>query len=388
MIANLNIIETIVFMVRVIIGLLALGVTVSPLAGQAIDPTEDEDRAGSGRFSGNPYEAQERQVRQREYETYYENNVGGQLDQNVLLREVFAPRVYDETFDTDLPGTQHKGQWSLRLNPKFGDLLDDPYVRFPVGVKYNFSDYFDAFAEVGTYFPNPFDSGDGSGIYNLRTGVKYSWLRIAETACNLAVGIHADLPTSNPPIEITDGYARYEPYVVVSRQLPNHLDWLTYLNLTYQFVEDTPFRSDPVDPQPKDRVFVRPGVIYYPGGRFRWSFELEYRTNALDFRDAEGTRPLPVGSRPPGIREANWILAFDEVHEVMAYPGVTWFPQKAIRDNLFIPGNWDLGLRLDVPIVEETGEDFGVSLRFRWFYDYRKFIVQDIPELMRANNGR
>lgn len=77
-----------------------------------------------------------------------------------------------------------------------------------------------------------------------------------------------------------------------------------------------------------------------------------------------------------------------EVHEVIAYPSITWFPQKEIRDGLFIPGNWDVGIQLSLPLKEETGEDWGLSLRFRWYYDYRKLLARDIPSLFtRSGNG-
>ena len=56
------------------------------------------------------------------------------------------------------------------------------------------------------------------------------------------------------------------------------------------------------------------------------------------------------------------------------------------RDGIFIPGNWDVGIRFKLPVIEETGQDFGISIRFRWYYDYRKLIAQDIPGLFAPRN--
>ncbi|MEX0332026.1 MAG: hypothetical protein AB3N64_11440 [Puniceicoccaceae bacterium] len=353
-----------------------------------VDPTEEENDRSSGQFFGNPNEQDERKEREAEYQKYYESELPDNIESNQVLRRIFTPRVNDELFDTNLPGAQQKGQLSLRLSPKFGDFLGDDYVRFPIGVRYNPSRYFEVRSDVGTYFPNPFGSGDGVGLYMWMVGGKYSWINAWDSDVNVAIGFDAEMPISDPPIEITDGYARYEPYVSLSHQLKEHPHWLVYLNVAYEFVEQTPFRAEPVDPQPKDRIFLRPGFIYYPGGNFRYSFELEYRTNALDFRDAAGPRPLPSLVPPPGFRRENWYLAFTSVHEVIAYPSITWFPTKEIRDGIFIPGNWDVGLRLKLPIVEETGQDFGISIRFRWYYDYRKLIAQDLPNLFSPKDKR
>jgi hypothetical protein len=346
-----------------------------------------EDNPTLGSFYTNPHEQSEREAREAEYRRLYEEEIANSgLTRNDLMRKVFAPRVNDELFDTSLPGIRQEGQWSITLNPKFGDFLDDDYVRFPFGARYNFSRYFEVFTEFGGYFPNPFGDGSKAGLYNWRIGGKYSWMGVGGTRFNVAPGLNVDMPVMNPPIELSDGYARYEPYVSISRQLHDYPHWLVYLNLAYQFVDNTPFRATPIQPQPRDRVFVRPGFIYYPGGNFRYSFELEYRTNALDFRKAQGPAPLNEVEPPPGFSYGNWVLAFREVHEVIAYPSVTWFPTKETRKGIFIPGNWDVGMQLRIPVIEETGVDFGVSIRFRWYYDYRKLLAKDIPSLFSRNS--
>jgi hypothetical protein len=350
-------------------------------------PRESGSDSDDRRFFDNPHEEEERAERDEAYRLFYEEELAGQISDTLILQRVFAPRVYDESFDTGLPGRQSRGQLSLSASPKFSDFIHEEFIRFPVEISYDFSNWFRVFTEVGTYFGNPFDSGRDSGLYNWRIGGKYSWMGVAGSDFNVAVGGRADMPLSEPPTEITDGYARYEPYVSISRRLKRNPEWLVYLNVAYQVVDDTPFRADPISPQPRDRQFLRPGAIYYPGGHFRYSVELEYRTNALDFRD-DYTRvdsipdPLPENSR-----YSNWILAKEDVHELIARPAITWFPTRKIREGLIIPGNWELGIRFDVPVVEETGEDFGVSVRFRWYYDYRKFLAQDLRRFLQRFNG-
>ncbi len=298
------------------------------------------------------------------------------------LPHSMAQRLYDELYDTSLPGQYREGEWSLRLQPKVGDFLDDDYVRFLVGIRYGLSNYFDAYADVGTYFMNPAGDGTGTGLYSIRLGSRYTWFRFPGENNNLAAGFNAEIPVSNPPPELTDGFARYEPYLTISHQVKSRPNWLFYLNTTLQLVDQAPGRSHPLGPHPRDQVYLRPGIIFYEGGNFRFSLELEYRTNALHFRRKH---PVPGDYQEPPddvLRPENWVLAYEEVHELVAYPGFTWFPTRKVRDGLRIPGNWDIGLRLKLPLVEETGQDFGISLRFRWFYDYRKFIREDLPGII------
>ncbi len=393
-------------------GLVLIGLSLSlfPQARDILDPTEEFAGSKSTVFMGNPYEDEERKERIEAYHELFESDpeLRERIGQNILYREVFTPRISDQAFGTELAANYRKGTWRLKFNPQFGDFFNKNSIRMPLGVTYNFSRYFEMFAETGTFFPNPFgDLGDdlnvirgdekSAGFYNFRWGGKYSWVRDGVHQTNVAVGFIADMPSGEAPLEITDSYARYEPYVTFSRQFKGFDNTLAYLNLTYQFVEQTPFDPNPVDPRPRDRIFVKPGFIYYPGGKFRYSLEVEYRTNALDFRHVSDGFPLPPGYEPgddipPGFRPENWVLAFTTVHEVILKPGITWFPKKETREGLWIPGNWDVGVVFDVPLIEKTGESFGASVRFRWFYDYRQLILKDLPEMFQrspfSNNGK
>jgi hypothetical protein len=207
----------------------------------------------------------------------------GETSEQAEVRDsMVSNRVYSDLFGIGLPSFFNEGEWRVRLNPKFGDFIDDENVRFPIGVEYNFSDYFTGVVDVGTYFPNPFKSGGDWGTYHLRVGGKYSWWGFSDTDYNVSTGFVATMPWTNPPIDVSDGWARYEPFISVSRELSQDPAKLVYLNVAYEAVSTSPFESNPVSPRPKDRIFLRPGMIYYGGGNYRYSAELEYRTSAID----------------------------------------------------------------------------------------------------------
>ncbi|MCB1122662.1 MAG: hypothetical protein KJT03_14005 [Verrucomicrobiae bacterium] len=326
-------------------------------------PVPDRDNRANP-FSGNPL--------QSDTPSPEEEGARGRLVQN---------RVFGDLFGTGLPSFFTEGDLRLRLNPKLGDFFEDEYVRFPVGLEYNFSNYFEAFADVGTYFPNPFNSGGGWGTYNLRVGGKYSWWGFANTDYNVSLGFNSDMPWSDPPLEVTDGWARHEPFIAVSRELNTDQPTLAYLNIGYEFVGTSPFKSNPVSPRPKNRVFLRPGVIYYPGGNYRYSAEIEYRTSMFDTRTPEPSDYTEWVGTPEYTR------AFEEVHEIIFSPGITWFPTAEFRRGFFVPGNWDIGFKLDIPVIEETDEDLGLSVRFRWYYDYDDYLKTQFKKLWPFGGG-
>ena len=133
----------------------ALVLGVSILSAQIPVPNRDNK---SNPYSGNPNRSNVPPAQTRQELS----------EQEEAQDSVFDQRVYSDIFSTALPSIFREGEWRIRLNPKFGDFFDDDNVRFPIGVEYNFSDYFEGFVDVGTYFPNPFNSGGSWGTYNLR----------------------------------------------------------------------------------------------------------------------------------------------------------------------------------------------------------------------------
>lgn len=354
---------------RFVLGLL---LSAGGVFAQPVDPSGGERHQSP--YFGNPFESAERPEREASLRDA-ESQDGSQF-----WSDNFAPRLFYDIFDTELPGIGYDDAWHLRLNPKFSDVFGDDYIRWPIGVRYNFNTLLEGQFDLGVYTGNPFDSGDGAGFYDIEPGFKYTVRRLHETKWDMAVGLRSSIPIADPPLEVTDGFARYIPYVTFSREMKTDPRLLGYLNLRYELVANTPFTANPVIPEPRDRVFVVPGVIYYPGGHFRYGLELEYRTNALAL-SGHAKRPADlVGPLTP-----EQTRAYETTHELIALPSVTWFPSRETRAGFRIPGNWDVGVRLELPIAEQTGEDFAVSVRFRWYYNYRHFLARDLPQLFRRD---
>ncbi|MEM9159363.1 MAG: hypothetical protein AAGB46_09965 [Verrucomicrobiota bacterium] len=250
---------------------------------------------------------------------------------------------FDTLFNTELPFTSEESDWQLHLSPKFKDIIDEPFIRFPMEMRYGFSPYTEGSIGYTPFIGNPFDSDpiDSSGYLDL--GFKHRAPTFINDSWELAYGLSARLPVDEIPTDsVRDNFARYQPYAVVSHRFHSKEPWNWYLNLSYDQIDRDPFRLARRDPKPNSLVITRPGIIFGPKGEWRYSLEYEYKTDRFDGGESNG-------------------------HALI--PGVTWFPDHEKRQ-FPIPGEFDLGLTLRYNIQQLPEDnhrsDLRVSLRVRW----------------------
>src|SRR5688572_6934089 len=61
--------------------------------------------------------------------------------------------------DTMLPGVLEENNITLHFRPKFGDMRDEEYIRFPVELRYGYTDHLELQAGIVPFTPNPFNTG-------------------------------------------------------------------------------------------------------------------------------------------------------------------------------------------------------------------------------------
>lgn len=131
-------------------------------------------------------------------------------------------------FDTDLPKTERKGSVRFVMHPHFGDFTRRSYVRLPLGIRWGVNDRVELTATVEPYIQHGLKSGSpGNGIGDVQFGGKYAFRRWLGTEYDASAGLNVRLPVGTPPIDMTDGYNHYSPFLVVSRKSP-HTQGLTY----------------------------------------------------------------------------------------------------------------------------------------------------------------
>ncbi|MDB6166453.1 MAG: hypothetical protein JWQ83_1593 [Lacunisphaera sp.] len=131
-------------------------------------------------------------------------------------------------FDTELPKTERKGSIRFIVHPHLGDFTSRSYVRVPLGIRWGVNDHVEFTATVEPYFEHGLKSGSpGNGIGDVEFGSKYALKRLLDTEWDASTGVNIRLPVGSPPVDMTDGYNHYTPYLVVSRksERTNDMTW-------------------------------------------------------------------------------------------------------------------------------------------------------------------
>ncbi|MEI7799184.1 MAG: hypothetical protein WCI28_03240 [Opitutaceae bacterium] len=129
-----------------------------------------------------------------------------------------AMRKISGIFDTDLPKTEQKGSVRFIVLPHFGDFSRRSYVRLPLGVRWGVNNHVEITATIEPYLQHGLRSGSpGNGIGDVQFGGKYAYRHWLQTDYDASIGLNVRLPVGAPPLDMTDGYNHYTPFLVVSR---------------------------------------------------------------------------------------------------------------------------------------------------------------------------
>ncbi len=109
---------------------------------------------------------------------------------------------------------------SIHISPHFGDLVHKPYLRIPVGGRWKMTPYFETHGELEGYFNHGLRKVDGDGGYGFDRwtgGFKFETPEPPTTHAAWSTGADYSTPLGRPPLELTDGYHHFVPYVAMSR---------------------------------------------------------------------------------------------------------------------------------------------------------------------------
>jgi len=169
-------------------------------------------------------------------------------------------------FDVVLPDTQERGTWKLSVQPRVFDLIDDEYVRVPMGVTYGFNKRTEGEFEIDGYFGNPTEEQHGVGIANYRLSFKRKWKPTQGSQINAATNLQFVWPDPSSPDELNHGVNRTRLLMAFSRKVGSGKNYEGILNLSYDYI--TPSSADgwiPSD-RPQDDYFrIAPGVLHHRG---------------------------------------------------------------------------------------------------------------------------
>jgi hypothetical protein len=246
-----------------------------------------------------------------------------------------------EFFDTMLPGVLDEHNMTLHFKPKFSDLRDYEYMRFPFELRYGLTDRWELQAGLVPFTPNVFNRGVqhrwglGEGKLGARYDIRKSLLFFDEST----IGVETRIPLGRPPVELNDHYTHIKPILTLARHLRAWPSTTAYANVSYDRSIDLTHRSAPPSNVVRRNIIeVAPGLLFKPS---ELGYFAEYRCRHL--REDYG-----------------WHLA----HEIQF--GTVWDIPLARSEKWKLPGKWQLELAYKISHEEGRDHDQGVSARVNW----------------------
>lgn len=275
---------------------------------------------------------------------------------NVLSRMGDDLMGMTDFFETVLPGTLKKYNLVLDFSPKFGDVRNREFIRYPIGLRYGVAQDWELYGGLTPFSPNPINSGvdhrwgPGEARFGFRHNTRHGFLFYQRAT----FGVECRVPLGEPPVDLIDGYSHVKPFLTVSRDLHWPSTQL-YTTFSYDRAMQTTGRDRPTSPRVVRQHIgqVAPGFLYKPG-EYGWFTEYEFRhlDEDIGYRLSHGVRV-----------------------------GVIWDMPRAKSQRFHLPGKWQIEMALKLVKEEGRSLDPGVVTRVRVRTTLREVLT---PERVRA----
>ena len=255
-----------------------------------------------------------------------------------------------EFFDTMLPGVLGENNITLHFRPKFSDLRDNEFMRFPLELRYGLTNTWELFGGLVPFVPNVFNRGREYrwGPGEAKLGVRHDVGPTLGLFDETTVGFETRVPLGRPPVELNDHYTHLKPIVSAARKLATWPNTTFYLNLAYdRSVELTHRSAPPAEVMRRNIIEVVPGLLFKPS---ELGYFTEYRWRHIN-------------------EETEWHLA----HEVLV--GASWDVPLARSERWKLPGKWQLELAYKISHEEGRDNHQGVSARVNWRTTLREVLA-------------
>lgn len=245
----------------------------------------------------------------------------------------------NDFFDTMVPGTLSEYNVVLKFSPKFSDLRDNEYIRYPFELRYGLTPRWELFGGMTPYHPNPFNDGRDHrwGFGQIRLGARYNLRKFLGVFDEATAGFETRTPLGAPPLEIIGRYTHLRPFLTTARKLAFLPDTTLFTNFAYDREVNTPTREHP--PVSKMHIAeVAPSILYKPnefGGFVEYRFR--YITQAWGSHNAHDTKV-----------------------------GVLWDVPLDRTQRLKLPGKFQIELAYKYNREEGYDTDKGVTARVSW----------------------
>jgi hypothetical protein len=244
-------------------------------------------------------------------------------------------------FDTMLPGVLEEHDMTLHVRPKFSDLRNEEYMRFPFELRYGLTDRVELRGGMVPFTPSPFNRGRNHrwGPGEVKLGTRYDIGSALPFFDDTTLGFETRVPLGRPPVELNDHYTHLKPFISSARTLRAWPSTTFYFNVAYDRSVDLTHRAaPPVEVERRNIAEIALGILFKPS---QFGYFAEYRIRHIR-------------------NDWGWHLS----HEVQA--GTIWDIPLSRTEAWRLPGKWQVELAYKVSHEEGRETDQGVSARVNW----------------------
>src|SRR5581483_9776076 len=187
-----------------------------------------------------------------------------------------------EFFDTMLPGVLEEHNMTLHFTPKFSDLRDNEFMRFPLELRYGITDRWELAGGINPFVPNPINRGRDHrwGPGELKFGARRDLDGLVPFFQDTTIGVETRIPVGKPPVELNDSYTHVKPFVSAARTLLMWPDATFYLNLSYDRSVRLAERAPPPPEVVRRNILeAAPGMLFKPS---ELGYFFEYRWQRIN----------------------------------------------------------------------------------------------------------
>jgi hypothetical protein len=200
---------------------------------------------------------------------------------------VYAQEKNDQIEDNSLPYfltmsvyPLDQGTFEIIVQPQYNHGSESDLLLMPQ-LSYGITDNWQIFTFPIIYDIHTDEEGRRtSGNGDIEIGTLYSWMHIHKSEYSAGLMFNLHIPTASLESGITDGLLRYEPSVLLTRDIA-HKKWITALftQVGFEFVQRVKRHRDPEDDDPAAHAFVLNLGIAERSERVNYSLELNWKND-------------------------------------------------------------------------------------------------------------
>lgn len=201
-----------------------------------------------------------------------------------------------ELFQSRVVYPQIKGGAQLAAFPQYHNGYSSDDTEFPLVAEYGLTDSWLLEASWDSFVIHNAGAGKKtSGISDWAIATQYSFMHFANTTNSAAIGFEIQFPSGSINKKLTDGLRVYEPYFILTKDLPNLANIQIFSELGVGFVERVLHHANPSDDKPTAHEVIFNAGFFGPVGSVVYSLEFNLRNNQWNSNGHENELYLTPG---------------------------------------------------------------------------------------------